>query len=86
LRVDQEPEVGAIAAWPISESSPVGHVAYVEAIGSDDDGETVSVSEMNDPDATPQVIEVEGVAYEYEPEADSLASLEAAKVVFIHEH
>jgi surface antigen len=85
LRVDQEPEVGAIAAWPISESSPVGHVAYVEAIGSGDDGETVSVSEMNDPDATPQVIEVEGVAYEYETETDSLASLEAAKVVFIHE-
>jgi surface antigen len=85
LRVDQEPEDGAIAAWPISESSPVGHVAYVEAISGSGASKAVSVSEMNSPDATPQVIEIEGVSYPYETETDSLVSLEALGVVFIHE-
>lgn len=49
LTVNQAPEVGAIAVWPVSEASPVGHVAYVEALnptGDDGQGEIV-VSEMN---------------------------------------
>ena len=86
LRVDTSPEVGAIEVWPISERSPVtGHVAYVEALESGEDGETVIVSEMNSLSGTPHWLVVEGVSYEYETEADSLASLEARGVVFIHQ-
>jgi surface antigen len=85
LTVNAIPEIDAIAVWPVSGVSPYGHVAYVEGLGSSQTGETVSVSEMNNPDATPQYIEVEGVSYPYETETDSLASLEAAGVVFIHQ-
>ena len=85
LQVDGSPEVGAIAVWPVSSGSPVGHVAYVEALGSGEGGETVSVSEMNSLAGTERALIVEGVSYEYETETDSLASLEAAGVVFIHQ-
>jgi surface antigen len=54
LTVNEAPEVGAIVVWPISEASPVGHVAYVEAVnpaGDDGQGEII-VSEMNDSAAT----------------------------------
>lgn len=54
LTVNETPEVGAIAVWPISESSPIGHVAYVEVVnpaGDDGQGEII-VSEMNDAGVT----------------------------------
>jgi surface antigen len=85
LQVDAAPEVGAIAVWPISSGSPVGHVAYVETVGSGEGGGTVSVSEMNSLSGTEHSLVVEGVSYEYETETDSLAALEAAGVVFIHQ-
>jgi hypothetical protein len=40
---------------------------------------------MNSLAGTEHTIVVEGVSYEYETETDSLASLEAAGVVFIHQ-
>lgn len=84
LQVDASPEVGAIAVWPISSGSPVGHVAYVEAVGTGEGGTMVSVSEMNSLAGTEHTLVVEGVSYEYETETDSQAALEAEGVVFIH--
>jgi surface antigen len=85
LRVDANPEVGAIAVWPISSGSPVGHVAYVEAIGSGEGGATISVSEMNSLSGTVRWLVVEGVSYPYEYETDMLSSLSALGVVYIHQ-
>jgi surface antigen len=54
LTVNETPEVGAIVVWPISGASPVGHVAYVEAVNLEGDGGhgEIVVSEMNDAGAT----------------------------------
>lgn len=43
------------------------------------------MSEMNSLSGTEHALVVEGVSYPYETEADSLAALEAAGVVFIHQ-
>ena len=85
LRVDEEPEAGAIAVWPISSGSPVGHVAYVEAANGSGSAETVSFSEMNALSGEPHTLSVEGVEYPYETEADELSSLRSLGVVYIHQ-
>ena len=82
LRVDTSPETGAIGVWPATADNSSGHVAYVEAISVSG---TLSFSEMNDLSATPHTVTVEGITYTYETETDSLASLEAAGVVYIHQ-
>lgn len=85
LRVDEEPEVGAIAVWPATPENSLGHVAYVEAINGSGSTETVSFTEMNDLSGQPQLISVDGITYTYETETDTLASLDALGVVFIHQ-
>lgn len=86
LTVNETPEVGAIADWPISSSSPFGHVAFVEAVSPEaPGGETVSITEMNSGSGQTAYLLVGGVEYPYEYETVTVSSLTALGVVFIHQ-
>jgi surface antigen len=85
LEVNQTPEVGAIAVWPVSEYSTLGHVAYVEAVnptGDDGQGEIV-VSEMNNAGATEEEMHYyEGIyPYDIRPVPDPSSE----DVTYIHQ-
>jgi surface antigen len=86
LTVNETPEVGAIVVWPISESSPFGHVAYVEAVNPEaPSGETVNITEINDGGGQTAYLDVEGISYPYEYETITVSSLTARGGVFIHQ-